>query len=183
MFDEIVTRRLDFSKSELSFTKGGLEINRVLVRLASLLHVIGHTPLSHAAEGLMVKDLKTKVPYRHENYSAGAVLIFKRDVIKNHPINQNCNIKARDIADFLNVGTTLGRCLLRRSLVSSQLDAGRAEYLLRDSHHAGVDYNKYDLERLFVTLTVYMDPEALSPVLAIEGGENAWRKPFFPPGI
>ncbi len=174
MFDEIVKRRLDFLKSELSFTKGGLERDRVLVRLACLLHDIGHAPFSHAAEDLMDRDLSTQKPYKHENYSAEAVSFLMRDVIENHPINQNYNIKARNIADFLNGRLALGRCLLWRSLVSSQLDADRADYLLRDSHHTGVAYGKYDLDRLYVTLTVAMDPETESPIMAVEeGGAHA----------
>ena len=57
MFDHIRDRRLEFLKTELSFTEGGLEKDRVLVRLSSLLHDVGHAPFSHAAEGLMDKDL------------------------------------------------------------------------------------------------------------------------------
>ena len=63
--------------------------------------------------------------------------------------------------------------MLWRNLVSSQLDADRADYLLRDSHHIGVTYGHYDLNRLIATLTVAIDEE-LSPVLAVEeGGSHA----------
>lgn len=170
MFDQIVKRRQDFLETELSFNADGLGRDRVLVRLSCLLHDIGHAPFSHAAEGLMDKDLKTKKAYKHENYSAAAVAFLMRDVIENHPLNQNYNIKAQDIADFLNGRSTLGRVLLWRSLVSGQLDADRADYLLRDSHHIGVAYGRYDLNRLLVTLTIGIDPETQSPVLAIEDG-------------
>lgn len=173
MFDEIKKRRSDFLKSELLFTSEGLGRDRVIVRLSSLLHDIGHAPFSHAAEELMDKDSKGK-PYKHEHYSAAAVLFLMQDVIENHPLNQNYEIKAQDIADFLNGSPKLERRLLWRSLVSSQLDADRADYLLRDSHHVGVAYGKYDLDRLLVTLTVAIDPETNSPVIAIEdGGEHA----------
>jgi len=170
MFDEIVKRRSDFLKSELAFTEGGLEKDRVLVRLSCLLHDVGHAPFSHAADGLMDKDPATGKYYKHENYSAAVVSLLMRDVIETHPLNQNYNIKAEDIADFLNGRSTLGRCLLWRNLVTSQLDADRADYLLRDSHHIGVAYGKYDLNRLLVTLTVAVDPETRSPVLAVEEG-------------
>jgi HD superfamily phosphohydrolase len=174
MFDEIVKRRFDFLKSELSFTSGGLEKDRVIVRLSSLLHDIGHAPFSHAAEELMGKDEETGKSYKHENYSAAAAVFLMKDVIECHPLNQNYDIKAQDIADFLNGSSFLKRRLLWRSLISSQLDADRADYLLRDSHHIGVAYGKYDLNRLLVTLTVAIDPETNSPVLAIEeGGEHS----------
>lgn len=174
MFDEIVKRRLDFLKSELFFTEGGLEKDRVLVRLSCLLHDVGHAPFSHAAEELMDKDPRTGKKYKHENYSAAVVKFLLKDVIENHRLNQNYNIKAQDIADFLNGRSTLGRSLLWRSLVSGQLDADRADYLLRDSYHIGVAYGKYDLNRLLGTLTVAMDPEINSHILAVEeGGEHA----------
>lgn len=174
MFDRIKSRRLGFLKSELSFTEGGLEKDRVLVRLSSLLHDVGHAPFSHAAEGLMDKDPKTGKAYKHEHYSAAAVKFLMQDVIEHHPLNQNYGITAKDIADFLNGESSLGRCLLWRNLVSGQLDADRADYLLRDSHHIGVAYGHYDLDRLTATLTAAIDPETQSPVLAIEeGGEHA----------
>ena len=174
MYEEIVKRRSDFLKSELSFTDGGIERDRVIVRISCLLHDVGHAPFSHAAEELMDKDPITGKIYKHENYSAAAAEFLMQDVIEHHPLNQNYNIKAREIADFLNGRSTLGRCLLWRHLVSSQLDADRADYLLRDSHHIGVAYGKYDLNRLLVTLTVAIDPDINSPVLAVEeGGEHS----------
>ena len=169
MFDEVVKRRLDFLKAELSFTDGGLERDRVLVRLAALLHDVGHAPFSHVTEELMIRD-ECGIMYKHENYSAAAVKFFMKDVIENHPMNQNYHIKAREIADFLEGKSIIGRSLLWRSLVSGQLDADRADYLLRDSHHVGVAYGKYDLPRLLVTMTVAIDQETNSPVLAVEEG-------------
>lgn len=44
--------------------------------------------------------------------------------------------------------------------------------MLRDSHHIGVQYGKYDLERLLVTLTVANDEKG-EPVLAVE--EGGWH--------
>jgi HD superfamily phosphohydrolase len=174
MLDEIVKRRKEFLKSELEYTNGGLERDRVLVRLSCLLHDIGHALFSHAAEGLMCEDPSTGKPYKHEDYSAAIAASLMSDVIENHPINENYEIKAQNIADFLKGSPSLGRCLLWRDLVSSQLDADRADYLLRDSNHIGVAYGRYDLERLLVTMTVVIDPETDSPTLAVEeGGSHA----------
>ncbi len=174
MFDHIRVRRGDFLKSELNFNDDGLGRDRVIIRLSSLLHDLGHAPFSHAAEGLMDKDPSTEKSYKHEHYSAAMVRFLFQDVIENHPFNQNYRITAKDISDFLTGETCLGRPLLWRNLVSSQLDADRADYLLRDSHHIGVAYGHYDLNRLIATLTVAIDPETSSPVLAVEeGGEHA----------
>ncbi len=139
------------------------------MRISCLFHDVGHAPFSHAAEELMIRDTSGK-PYKHENYSAAAVAHLMQDVIEKHPLNQNYGIKTQDIADFLNGSPKLGRSLLWRGLLSSQLDADRADYLLRDSHHIGVAYGKYDLNRLLITMTVAIDPETDSPRLAVEEG-------------
>jgi uncharacterized protein len=170
MFDQIVSRRKDFLVSELSYSPGGLERDRIIVRLASLLHDVGHAPFSHAAEELMPMDQETNISYKHEHYSGNAIVFAMQDVIENHRFNQNHRIKAQDIADFLNGRATIGRQLLWRGLVTSQLDADRADYLLRDSHHIGVAYGHYDLHRLLSTMTVARHDETDAPTLAVEEG-------------
>lgn len=178
IFDHIREKRSDFLKDELGFNNDGLGRVRALVRLASLFHDLGHAPFSHAAEDLMDiigPSTERKQHYKHEHYSAAIVSSLMKDVIDDHPFNQkNYCIKAEEISDFLNGNVTLGGLLLWRSLVSSQLDADRADYLLRDSHHIGVTYGHYDLNRLIATLTVAIDPELSSPIIAVEeGGEHA----------
>lgn len=170
IFDHISARRADFLKAELDFNNDGLGRDKVLIRLSSLLHDVGHAPFSHATEVLTDKDSSSGNPCKHDHYSAAAVAFLMKDVIENHSLNQNYHIKAKDIADFLNGEASLGRSLVWRSIVSSQLDADRADYLLRDSWHIGVAYGHYDLSRLIATLTVAIDPDSGSPVLAVEEG-------------
>jgi len=57
MFDSLVEREGEFLKGEsLGFTDEGLRRDRVIVRLAALLHDCGHAPFSHAAENLMPEN-------------------------------------------------------------------------------------------------------------------------------
>ena len=170
MFDAIVKRKRDFLKEKYHFTDGGFERDRRIVRLAALLHDVGHAPFSHAGEpDLMPRDEKGR-RYKHESYSAAIVVALMKEVIEEHSLNQNHEIKAHDIADFLEGKSSVGRRLFWRHLVSGQLDADRADYLLRDSHHIGVAYGHYDLERLLTTLTAIEDPATGSPALAVEEG-------------
>ncbi len=174
MFDEIVKRRRDFLEKELRFDEAGLRRDRALVRLSALLHDVGHAPFSHAAEGLMPRDRGPVGIFKHENYSGAAIRFLMGDVIEDHPSNQNYNFKASDIADFLEGRTSLGRTLLWRALITGHLDADRADYLLRDSYHAGVEYGKYDLNRVLISMTAGIDEETDSPAIAIdEGGLHA----------
>lgn len=170
MFDAIVRRRREFLREKYDFTDGGFERDRRIVRLAALLHDVGHPPFSHAGEtDLMPQDGEGR-EYEHENYSAAIVASLMRDVIEEHSLNQNHEIKAQDIADFLEGKSSIGRRLFWRNIVSGQMDADRADYLLRDSHHIGVKYGNYDLDRLLTTLTAVEDPETGSPILAVEEG-------------
>jgi HD superfamily phosphohydrolase len=153
----------------------GLDRDLQMVRLAALLHDVGHSPFSHAGEDLMPLDPATSKPFKHEQYSAALIRTLLRDVIDDHPGNQSFDIRADDVADLIEGSTRLKqRRLFWRQLITSQLDADRADYLLRDSHHLGVNYGRYDLERVIVTLTAVRDPQTDDPILAIrEGGWHA----------
>ncbi len=53
----------------------------------------------------------------------------------------NFNISADDLADFIEGNPkNLGKRVFWKILISSQLDADRGDYLLRDSLHIGVKY-------------------------------------------
>jgi len=160
MFDCITDRRKEFLEKELSFNDVGFRKDKMIVRLTGLLHDIGHGPFSHGSEELMPIDPKSRKKYTHEQYSSAIITTKFKDVIENHPINQNYGIKAQDIADML-IGKSVSskRSILWKSLISSQMDADRTDYLLRDSHHIGVAYGTFDLQRLLNTITVGIDEE------------------------
>ncbi len=109
--------------------------DRRLAYAAGLLHDIGHAPFSHALESV----LNT----RHEEWS---------EQIIRHPETEVHQVLARVASDFpAQVGDVLGKRYPRRiivSLVSSQLDGDRLDYLMRDAVMTGVDYGKFDLPRI-----------------------------------
>lgn len=158
---------------ELNFSKAMSERDLVFLRIAALLHDVGHSPFSHAGEGLMPSK-ETGGKFEHEEYSRAAIAYLMMDVIDQHPRNYSLGIKAEQIGDFISPSAPkagLGQALLFwRQLLTSQLDADRADYLLRDSHHIGVRYGWYDLSRLITSLTVVADEETASPALAIDQG-------------
>lgn len=160
MFESIKGRREKFLEKELSFNDVGFRKDEMIVRLTGLLHDIGHGPFSHGSEDLMPVDPKSGKKYTHEQYSSAIITTKFKDIIENHPVNQNYGIKAQDIADML-IGKSVAskRSILWKSLISSQMDADRADYLLRDSYHIGVAYGTFDLQRLLNTITVGIDEE------------------------
>jgi HD superfamily phosphohydrolase len=180
MYDSIVARSAAVLKSELGYNDDGLRRDRMIVRLAALLHDVGHAPLSHAAEEIMpAKPDGTR--YKHEDYTAAIIRWELRDVIENHQVNANYNISADDIAQLIEgrYGERANfsrRLIFWRQILASQLDADRMDYLLRDSYHAGVRYGVYDIDRLINCLcafTVKVEEDEQKIVIGVS--EDGWH--------
>lgn len=65
------------------------------------------------------------------------------------------------------------RSLIWKEIISSQLDADRADYLLRDSMHLGIRYGIYDKDRLVNTVSIAKDQETYGTNLVVE--EGGWH--------
>jgi len=173
MFDNIVKRDKEFLEQELHYDESSLERQRVLIRFASLLHDIGHAPFSHAAEELMPFKRGTKgEKYKHEDYSIAVIKNNFRECIDDFETNY-LGITVDEICELLTERPSSTRQVFWRNLINSQLDADRADYLLRDSFHAGVNYGKYDLKRILRTLTVLKDPETENFLIGID--RSGWH--------
>lgn len=148
------------------------------LRLACLFHDLGHAPLSHSTELMMppVATLelgawRTGRPDRrasHEDYTLKIVLDSELTTkIAQHLGDEG--VEAADVAALLTdqpppdreasfvVDGVDWRPFLRQC-VSSELDADRMDYLLRDSYFAGVPYGRYDLEWLLENLRLVERP-------------------------
>lgn len=172
LYEAIVRRSADLLRSELAYTDDGLRRDRTLVRLTALLHDVGHAPFSHAAEGLFPDDPEGS-KYEHEDYSAAVISEKLRDSIERHPLNQNVGLRAEDVTALLEGSSAAGRSLFWRELITGQIDADRIDYLLRDSHHAGVDYGRFDWRRLLGTVEAVPGDNDGGPRLGV--GEGGWH--------
>jgi uncharacterized protein len=175
LYDAIVERSRHILETDLAYNQPGLQRDRARVRLAALLHDVGHGPFSHAAEELMPLRGDGPQRYRHEQYSAAIVRRYFRDVIEDHPFNTaNYAFRAEDIAALLEGSAGARTAVFWRELIDGQMDADRMDYLLRDSLHAGVQYGRFDLERLIRTVEVVPSSEGRAPRLGVrEGGWHA----------
>lgn len=169
MFDQVRSEIERIGPTYLNFTGDDLDKARAMVRLGALLHDVGHAPFSHAGEEVMPLISGQKRRYNHEDYSAAIIQQFFAEVIDNHPDNVH-KVTAKELCEFLGQGKPPRNMLFWRELIKGQMDADRADYLLRDSHHIGVAYGKYDLHRLVATLTVAPHPETGEPTVAVEEG-------------
>ena len=165
---EVATRAYDAMFGRWIFaTPANRNRFRLMVRLAALLHDLGHTPLSHAAEFAMptLGELGGAVgrgaPGRpaaapdtqatHEHMTIRFLLgsSFRRTLEEAFSIPADAVAGlidpdlAVDPATYLD-GDQDYRPVLSQ-LVSSELDADRMDYLARDSYFSGVQYGHVDL--------------------------------------
>ena len=116
------------------------------VRLAALLHDVGHGPFSHVSEYLLEKyaaNTPNKEQIREKIHEKITV-----DIIRMDPeINEILSDTERDFVIEMIEGKKKAWDW-KRDIVSSELDADKMDYLLRDSYFAGVKYGLYDLEKL-----------------------------------
>jgi HD superfamily phosphohydrolase len=81
MYEKIVEKKRDYLVNKLGFNDSGFYIDKKFIRLACLLHDVGHSPFSHAGEELMDEKPNTDKRYKHEDYTA-AIVEYKFK--KNH---------------------------------------------------------------------------------------------------
>jgi len=111
------------------------------VRVAALLHDIGHGPFSHVIESIL--------GFHHEDFTVEAVLNEKTTV--GRLLAGYSQTLPKDVAAIVRHEFTpnaLGH------IVSSQLDVDRMDYLLRDSLMTGAKYGIFDLEWIIKSIEI-----------------------------
>ena len=148
---------------------------RRVVRMAALCHDIGHLPFSHAAEEELLPD-----GWDHERLT--------RAIISSSEMNkiwQSVTPPLRhEEIEKLAVGPKKSKdlkfsdweAILAEIIVGDAFGVDRMDYLLRDSHHTGVAYGKFDHYRLIDTLRILPptqpdeNRDSNEPVLGMEEG-------------
>jgi hypothetical protein len=127
------------------------------LRFAALLHDIGHLPFSHAVERQWLDGLK------HEDLSQFIIEHYPpiRDVLESEEVDP------RDVASVLAKKPPAHLNLIHE-VVSGELDADRADYLLRDSHSCGVRYGEYDFHRFLQIFAADENPDAGALSLVVD---------------
>lgn len=143
--------------SQIAQKVGLAEEERQLVMIACLLHDIGHGPFSHAFEGVFHEKL-----IRHEDWTPYFLADYgtKEFFIQYNRLNPRYHLteeKFKNIADMI-MHKPIAKPVLA-DIVSSQLDADRLDYLLRDSHFCGVRYGEFDFRWMLHCMTIVQAPE------------------------
>lgn len=144
------------------------------LKLAALLHDVGHAPLSHSTETVMPMLSELKIPVEflskkdqardrqatHEDYTIKAIVDSKFADSFNL-VEKKFGVQKKYIAELITGFTSdenyftvdgINYFPILHQLVSSELDCDRMDYLLRDSYFCGVSYGSYDLDWLLDNL-------------------------------
>ena len=132
--------------------------NKFILFGAALLHDLGHGPLSHTSEVIFSHNHEYWSKNLVENYSPITSILkkFGSDLPKQ-------------IGSLFITQNIFSKPL--NTLISSEIDCDRLDYLLRDSYNTGTKYGLVDLERIISALTFSPDGNiAIKPkgVIAIE---------------
>ncbi len=164
VFQAIRRRRPDLLAAEEEWAR-----YEQILRLAGLLHDVGHAPFSHASDEIFPREPTSGRRLKHEDYTISLI----RNSELGELISRNFEAQGIGIEDVVSLyadASGLGRVgVLLQDIIAGELDADRMDYLARDSHYAGVSYGKYDLERLLDTVTAVED-EAVLHLAVNEGG-------------
>lgn len=178
---DAVFKRFSFSSEDVR-----LRLRQTL-RLAALLHDIGHGPLSHTTEEVMPKlgELKVDVyskaqganvdPGRQANHEDYTIKFLTDSIITPMINNNEYGLTAYHVAClvdkslkdedefFVEQGLNFRNVLSQ--LVSSEMDVDRMDYLLRDAYFCGTNYGKVELSWLMDNLTYHNNSDNLNLAL------------------
>ena len=181
---ELATRIFDIVTAEVNIhpemrqrvpelvDKDGLRYWRRALRMAALCHDTGHLPFSHAADRELLPG-----GWDHERLT---VEVVKSPEMESIWKGMTPPLRSEDIAklavgqeELPEVRFSAWEALMAELIVGDSFGADRMDYLLRDSHHAGVAYGKFDHFRLVDTLRILPSQTEASqgaPYLGTEKG-------------
>jgi HD superfamily phosphohydrolases len=130
------------------------EKDKELALLIALLHDVGHGPFSHAFEGVLDKN--------HEQWTKEIILgntEINREIVQNFGQDYPKQLvklisKENSKADNKIGKKELDLFFVIKSLISSQLDADRLDYLVRDARSTGVVFGDIDLSRIIESIRI-----------------------------
>lgn len=118
------------------------------VRIAGLLHDIGHGPFSHVFEEVLIE----KRGMNHEDVTEWIILKSELgDLLEADGISK------KRIGDLVRGRQKTKKDKIIAGIVAGQIDSDKMDYLIRDSFYCGVNYGLVDIHRLIDSIEISKD--------------------------
>lgn len=141
---------------------------KLIIRIAGLLHDIGHGPFSHTFEKITNFNDNSKFKFNHEWYTCA---IINDETSEINQILKKYKINTNQIINIINKNEK--ECpKYQIQLVSSQLDCDRMDYLMRDGYFTGVDYGAIDLDWVISNMIIDQEKGIIFNYKAVAAIEN-----------
>jgi HD superfamily phosphohydrolase len=116
-----------------------------MIRIAALLHDVGHGPFSHVFEYLLTR----KLDKTHEDLTTWIIQKSElRDIISKAGYNP------QEIGKLAVGKLHRPKKAFLDQIISSAVDVDKQDFIVRDTHHTGAEYGYIDIFRLIHTLDV-----------------------------
>jgi HD superfamily phosphohydrolase len=123
-----------------------LEKDKEIIRLACLLHDVGHGPFSHVSEEVLEKfSPNSSTGEREEIHEKITCNIIK--------YSKELDLRDKQREQVIDLIQNTNQENIKKGIITGPIDADKQDYLLRDSYYCGVKYGVFDLERLIESLT------------------------------
>jgi uncharacterized protein len=154
-------------EAEFRITDENFERARQLLRLAALLHDVGHPPFSHSGEDLLPRTANGR-KLTHEDMTASLI----RETEIGEKIDSWFSTDGIDREEVIAVSTAFSKAKNTRpsaylsilnEMLTGDLGADRIDYLLRDAYHAGQPSGIFDHDRLIREVRLIEAPQEAAP--------------------
>jgi HD superfamily phosphohydrolase len=150
-----------FIADKIARALGLSEEEIVKVRLAALLHDIGHSAFSHVVESVLKRNpayqpvMSGKKFVNHEMFSRYIIsnlFLTKQEIAQR---TGNASSFFSDIAKMATGDIDALAVPYLTQIISNDIDADRIDFLLRDSYHTGVSLGLVDVDQIVGSLSLF----------------------------
>ncbi|MDY0386387.1 MAG: HD domain-containing protein [Methanolobus sp.] len=135
------------------------------IRLAGLLHDVGHSAFSHAVESVLKRNpllqpaIEGKKIIKHEAFSKDIIsrLLPQDNYIARHVESEFATDPFHFFDEISKIATGDAQSISKpylAQIIAGDMDADRIDFLLRDSYHTGVSFGLIDVDQIIGSLII-----------------------------